>query len=241
MMVAVVSLAMVVLLHADEPRWYRYVEAARPTVVTQQPLIPPILLAQQVFESDFANINLIEPEQDNSPMQNESSIAINPLNPRQMIASAVDYRANQSAWVYVSSDAGRSWRNISLGKPNYPRWTAGNDPSVAWGPDGTAYVVYGAFDRSTPPTGENGVFLARSTDGGQTWQSHIPIILHLGRMTADSAFEDKYYVSVDHCSTSPYRGESMCRGSGLLIAIPRHRLSSPGLTTVAGRGIRQYG
>lgn len=206
MMVAVVSLAMVVLLHADEPRWYRYVEAARPTVVTQQPLIPPILLAQQVFESDFANINLIEPEQDNSPMQNESSIAINPLNPRQMIASAVDYRANQSAWVYVSSDAGRSWRNISLGKPNYPRWTAGNDPSVAWGPDGTAYVVYGAFDRSTPPTGENGVFLARSTDGGQTWQSHIPIILHLGRMTADSAFEDKYYVSVDHCSTSPYRG-----------------------------------
>lgn len=205
-MVAIALLATIALVRADEPRWYRYVEAARPTLVTRQPLIPPILLAQRVYESDFATINLIEPEQDNSPMQNESSIAINPLNLRQMIASAVDYRGNQSAWVYVSSDAGRSWRNISFGKPNFPRWTAGNDPSVAWGPDGTAYVVYGAFDRSTPPTGENGVFLAHSTDGGQTWQSHIPIILHTGRMSADSAFEDKYYISVDHCSTSPYRG-----------------------------------
>ncbi|MDW8075378.1 MAG: T9SS type A sorting domain-containing protein [Bacteroidota bacterium] len=194
------------VLWADHPRWERYLEAARPTAITSKPLFPPFLLAERVFETPFANINLIEPEQDNSPMQNESSIAVNPRNPQQLIASAVDYRANQSAWVYVSTDGGKTWRNVNLGKPNFPRWTAGNDPSVAWGPDGTAYVVYGAFDRSSPPTGENAVLLARSTDGGQTWQAHLPIILHRGVMTADSAFEDKYYISVDHSSTSPYRG-----------------------------------
>ncbi|MCX7929962.1 MAG: T9SS type A sorting domain-containing protein [Chlorobi bacterium] len=208
MMIAALVMALVLLVgaYADNPRWERYLEAARPTAVTTKLSLPPILLAEQYFETNFNNINLIEPEQDNSPMQNESSIAINPRNPQQLIASAVDYRAAQSAWVYVSSDGGRSWRNVNLGKPNLPRWTAGNDPSVAWSPDGIAYVVYGAFNRSTPPTGENAVMIARSTDGGTTWQAHIPIIMHTGTMTADSAFEDKYYISIDHATHSPYRG-----------------------------------
>ncbi|MCX8052129.1 MAG: T9SS type A sorting domain-containing protein [Chlorobi bacterium] len=205
-LVPMVVVATLVAAGADNPRWERYLEAARPTAVTVKTPIPPVLLAPGYYETNFADINLIEPEQDNSPMQNESSIAINPRNPQQLIASAVDYRANQSAWVYVSSDGGRTWRNVNLGKPNLPRWTAGNDPSVAWGPDGTAYVVYGAFDRSTPPTGENAVLIARSTDGGTTWQAHIPIVIHTGTMTADSAFEDKYYISVDHAAGSPYRG-----------------------------------
>ena len=191
---------------SEQPRWEQYIERARPSVLVQSSRIPPVLQAQRSFETNFQNVNIIEPEQDNSPMQNESSIAVNPLNPRQLIASAVDYRAAQSAWVYVSTDGGRSWRNILLGKPNIQGFTAGNDPSVAWGPDGTAYVVYGGFNRASPPTGENGVFLARSSDGGRTWESHIPIILHTGAMTVDSAFEDKYYITVDHCSTSPYRG-----------------------------------
>ncbi len=206
MVCVIVFVCAVLVAHADNPRWERYLEAARPLPMVTAPVIPPLLMAERYYESSFTNINLIEPEQDNSPMQNESSIAVNPLNRQMLIASAVDYRANQSAWVYVSSDGGRTWRNVLLGKPAFSGWTAGNDPSVAWGPDGTAYVVYGAFNRSTPPTGENGVFIARSTDGGQSWQAHLPIILHTGNMTADSAFEDKYYISVDHSSSSPYRG-----------------------------------
>lgn len=205
-MVVVLVLLVSAGVYADQPRWERYVEAARPSLLVDAPRIPPLLLAERYFQTDFININLIEPDEGNSPMQNESSIAVNPRNPQQLIASAVDYRAGQSAWVYVSSDGGRRWKNVVLGKPPLAGWIAGNDPSVAWGPDGTAYVVYGAFNRSTPPTGENGVFIARSTDGGISWEAHLPIILHTGQMTADSAFEDKYYISVDHSSTSPYWG-----------------------------------
>ncbi|MFM8439353.1 MAG: hypothetical protein ACKOAX_12815, partial [Candidatus Kapaibacterium sp.] len=80
--------------------------------------------------TSFLNVDLIEPETDSSPMQNESSIAANPLDPRFLIASAVDYRAAQSAWVYVSSDAGRTWKNINLGKPAGLNFIVGNDPSV---------------------------------------------------------------------------------------------------------------
>lgn len=155
--------------------------------------------------TSFFNANLIEPESDNSPMQNESSIAANPRDPRFLIASAVDYRASQSAWVYVSSNAGKSWSNINLGKPAGLNFIVGNDPSVAWDADGRGYLVYGGFD-SKRTSGENGVFLSMTTDNGTTWTKHLPVILHTGVMTKDSAFEDKYYISIDNAHASPYKG-----------------------------------
>lgn len=155
--------------------------------------------------TSFINANEIEPESDPSPMQNESSIAANPRDPRFLIASAVDYRAGQSAWVYVSTDAGRTWTNTNLGKPSGLKFIVGNDPSVAWDADGRGYLVYGGFD-STRTTGENGVFISTTTDNGTTWTKHIPVILHKGVMTKDSAFEDKYYISVDNAHASPYKG-----------------------------------
>lgn len=161
-----------------------------------QPLLPSARL------SFFPNVNLIIPEADPLPIQNESSIAINPLNPTNLIASAVDYRLNSSTWVYVSSDGGRSWQNINLGKP-FPNWVSSNDPSVAFDGEGRGYLCYGGFDLNT---GENGVFVAIKTDGGTTWRAHIPVILHRGTMTPDSAFEDKYYITVDNCASSPYYG-----------------------------------
>ena len=50
------------------------------------------------------------------------------------------------------------------------------------------------------------MYLARTTDKGVTWQTHIKVIEHVGKMTADSAFEDKYYIEIDNSPTSPYHG-----------------------------------
>jgi hypothetical protein len=77
-------------------------------------------------------------------MQNESSISVNPLNPKILIASAVDYRAESSTWVYVSSDGGITWKNFNLGKP-FPTWRSSNDPSVMFDAEGVGYLVYGGF------------------------------------------------------------------------------------------------
>jgi len=66
---------------------------------------------------------------ENYKMQNESSIAVNPKNPMNLIGSAVDYRAQSSTWVYISHDGGKTWVNINLGKP-FPYWYSTNDPSV---------------------------------------------------------------------------------------------------------------
>lgn len=163
----------------------------------------PIIQSNKL-EPKFLVVNTID-EQGNTtqPMQNESSIAVNPTNPNNLIASSVDYRDNSSTWVYVSDDGGKSWRNINLGKP-YPTWRSTNDPSVMFYSDGTGYLMYGAFPSNA--SGENGVFISRTTDEGKTWTKHIPVIEHKGTMTLDSAFEDKYYVQVDRAKNSTYSG-----------------------------------
>ncbi len=137
----------------------------------------------------------------NPPAQNESSIAISPLNPNLLISSAVDTRGSI---VYVSTDGGNSWKNTDLGKIN-TNWQTGNDPSVAFDHLGNGYVMFGAFPRGNN-TGESGVYLCKTTDGGASWSLPYVVIEHKGTMTDDSAFEDKYYIEADNSPISPFRG-----------------------------------
>ncbi|OGU58348.1 MAG: hypothetical protein A2X64_10050 [Ignavibacteria bacterium GWF2_33_9] len=191
----------------------RYFEMAHPS--PNPDLFPEKIKKMQVpviqsseFLPFFLNSNAITNEESESyKMQNESSIAVNPTNPLNIIASAVDYRSESSTWVYVSQDGGKSWVNYNLGKP-YDGWRSTNDPSVYFSSDGIAYMSYGGFgkidENQAQLVGENGVFLAKSTDQGNTWKAHIPVIIHLGAQTLDSTFEDKYYVQVDNSPKSPY-------------------------------------
>lgn len=146
----------------------------------------------------FVNVNTISEGTSTAP-QNESSIAINPVAPNVLIASAVDARG---CIVYVSTDGGRSWTNKNLGVVNLD-WLTGNDPSVAFDYEGNGYMMYGAFAIGT---GQSGVYVAKSTDNGANWTPHLKVIEHKGEMTPDSAFEDKYYIEIDNSPTSPYRG-----------------------------------
>jgi hypothetical protein len=185
----------------------RYMESAHPTpdIGREIPLTPmiPMITNSLTNPSFFDDVNMITAETDQLPVQNESSIAVNPKNPMNLIGSAVDYRASSSAWVYYSMDGGRTWKNVNLGKP--PKMTtSSNDPSVAFSRDGTGYLVYGGFGDRSKASPENGVFFARTTDGGVTWTKHIPVIQHLGEQTPDSTFEDKYYIWADNSPTSPY-------------------------------------
>ncbi len=184
----------------------RHMERAHPTPskTANVPLLPFVLLSP--FPSSFLNVNMIAPETDQSPMQNESSIAINPTDPLNLIGAAVDYRASSATWVYHTTNGGKAWSNTNLGYVR-PGWASSNDPSVAFDKDGRGYLCYGGFGRDTTKRGENGVFVSITTDGGRSWgPTHIPVIVHIGKQTADSSFEDKYYVHVDTAGASPYKG-----------------------------------
>ena len=165
----------------------------------------PFETEQGTFPSVFLNANMIIEETDQLPAQNESSIAVNPNNPKNIIGSAVDYRANSSTWAYYTTNGGKLWQNVTLGQAR-TGWASSNDPSVCYNRKNMGFLCYGAFNRqSQAQFGENGIFVSRTSDGGATWNpKHIPVILHLGQQTADSAFEDKYYIHVDTASSSPY-------------------------------------
>ncbi len=218
-------LASVILYAGDNPvktaerekagkAYARMFEAAHPSEIVspgkQQPKVP---FAEDQENPLFYNHNTITGEngiKTEELMQNESSVAVNPLNPYNLIASAVDYRVGSSTWIYVSNDGGKTWENQNLGHP-FTDWRSTNDPSVVFGPDGTGYLVYGGFGNTNADSGqligENGVFLAKTTDQGATWKAHIPVILHTGEQTLDSTFEDKYYISVDMSDKSPFFGD----------------------------------
>ena len=181
-------------------------ESAHPSPEIQKKKVESNKMLESYDESDmplFLNpCMIIEAESEPSPIQNESSIAVNPKNPLNLIGSSVDYRDSSSTWVYVSSDGGRTWINKNLGKP-FPHWTASNDPSVIFDANGYGYLCVGAHGSLS---GENAVMVAKTTNQGVTWKAHIPVIVHQGVMTADSNFEDKYYLHVDNSPVSPTFG-----------------------------------
>lgn len=103
---------------------------------------------------------------------NEVDIAINPTNPRNLIAAWNDYGPGSSCGLGYSKDGGRTWTTSWLrgvtpegGNPTFD-YGAG-DPSVGFLKDGTAILSCAAWGSSTSQP--SAIFASRSTDGGQIW------------------------------------------------------------------------
>jgi hypothetical protein len=114
--------------------------------------------------------------------QNETPLAVNPVNSQIMITGSNDWNYNDGCGVNSTSDGGRSWTKMlpngfvpGITKfTNDPRvpgtgsYDFGGDPAVAFSPDGrTAYFACFGY-QGTPPYGVV-LLLSRSTDGGRTW------------------------------------------------------------------------
>jgi hypothetical protein len=112
--------------------------------------------------------------------QNETPLAVNPLNPQNIITGNNDWNYNDGCGVNASFDGGKSWtKTLPNGfLPGVTRFTNdpdvpgtgdgdfGGDPAAAFGPDGTAYFACFSYDGTSTM-----LLLSRSTDGGKTWQA----------------------------------------------------------------------
>ena len=154
--------------------------------------------------------------------QNETWVAVNPRDTRQIVSSYNDYRRGDgTCGVSYSRNAGRDWADTTT--PNgFVRGTAynntarqyfqaGGDTSVAWDSRGNLYLLCQQFKRgtsvTTDPDQSSAFYAYRSTGaGGASFNfAGRPVAEHNDTAGAGDVLLDKPLMTVDANASSPYR------------------------------------
>jgi hypothetical protein len=145
---------------------------------------------------------LVNQDRSNFP-HDETVIAVNPRNAKNLVAGANDYRLGYgSSGFYSSQDGGRTWYDGIIPVPSWPDGdvpAGGGDPVTLFDSNGTAYYVGLAFDRATD---RSAIVVSRSTNGGQTWSrpsftTKDGVAVANLQKVAPSVFHDKEWGAFD--------------------------------------------
>jgi hypothetical protein len=102
--------------------------------------------------------------------QNETTVDVNPLNSKNVVGGANDYRMGGSfSGLYATSDGGRHWYDTLHVLPslqNAEMLDSSGDPAITFDREGTVYLASIAFNRADDT---NGIWVNRSTNGGFSW------------------------------------------------------------------------
>ena len=129
----------------------------------------------------------------------ESSLAINPNNPMQVVAASKKFN-NIHTYDFTlateySTDGGATWHDsTALGMVGF---TVMTDPTLAWDDQNNVYLL-GLSGTNPPEWDAIGMVVYKSTDGGKTWSAPKPI--------HNSAGDDKQWLAGDTNPASPFHG-----------------------------------
>jgi hypothetical protein len=175
-------------------------------------------LAPSVAESFGVNV----PITTDPGVQQMPSIAVDPHDAGHLVVSYMDYTLVHTGYagigVAVSHDGGTTWQHTAVTLPaGFDQGAA--DPVARFDDQGHVFVTFMAatFLGPKPPLtdsnrggqralgfqADNGVFVARSDDGGLAWQPPVPVVSHLYDGSNPVLFEVKPDLAIDTFSTLP--------------------------------------
>ncbi len=137
----------------------------------------------------------------------EPSIAINPVNPDNLIGASIRYGDMEAGEPRVvnmrfhSRDGGKTWKTVEELNPDHrPQ----GDDGMAFSADGIAYHSFLAFrGLRTPHKKANGIWITYSEKETDQWHGPVIAVDHVNTLRP---YEDKPYLCVDVAATSPHRG-----------------------------------
>ena len=154
--------------------------------------------------------------------QNETYVAVDPLNSRNIVAGYNDYRRGDSTCgLSFSTNGGAAWadatipngfvRGTAFGGTPREYFQASGDPSVAWDTRGNAYYTCLEFKRGAGVTEDadqsSAFYVYRSTGTkGASWNfTGRPVAEHNDVAGAGNFLLDKPLMAVDDSTASPFR------------------------------------
>ena len=133
---------------------------------------------------------------------NETSVAVNPTNPLNVIEGANDYQLTLNgsfvvetilSRAHVSFDGGVTWTTYPLDSTSY---SGTGDPAVAFDASGRAYyaTLGFVFGQGSPTITNADILVAHSSDGGKSW-STVRVAAGTGSLGSVGTFNDKEYIA----------------------------------------------
>jgi hypothetical protein len=118
-----------------------------------------------------AGVSNVRVSHDRYPVHAEPSVAVNPLNPENLLGATM-FISNRETLpgAFASFDGGKTWRDDGP-LPLPPNTTFGDDVTVAFDAQGTGFVC--AMATNGQVRQDRGVYVWRTDDGGRTF--HAPV------------------------------------------------------------------
>ena len=153
--------------------------------------------------STAANVNTDCNDNNTAGPHNETSIAVNPANPLNMIGGANDYQITLNpdghvsesilSRAHVTFDGGKTWS--MYGVFSNSAYQATGDPALAFDATGHAYYGTLGFRFVSPFNAQNpDVLVSNSGDGGKSW-NEVRVAAGSGVETSVGDLLDKEYVA----------------------------------------------
>jgi hypothetical protein len=201
------------------------IRAAAPTRTSSNPVTQPgcdVNLGVDIKVNQNC-LNLSDPALNGrGQAQNETWVAADPLNPRNIVAGYNDYRRGDgTCGVSYSTTGGQTWADATMpngfvsgaaygGTPREYMQGSG-DPSVGWDTRGNTYYACQEFKRGSGVTEDadqsSGIYVYRSTGtNGASWNfTGRPVVEHNDVAGAGNFLLDKPLMTVDAGMHSPFR------------------------------------